>query len=161
HEVSVQRGTVANQHLDPRTTVFVIDPSEVTSDDTAALLEFVVRGGRLVIGGPTPFYLHNLRDDPPRWQLDGDASWTGIDPSFLGVHDIEAAGEGSWATPGTSTVLVGSADRALLTQERVGAGEIAFLADPSPLENGFLASGDNAAFGLELAGSAGRSVVFA
>jgi hypothetical protein len=161
HKVTVQRGTVANQHLDPATTVFVIDPTELTPDDTAALLEFVADGGRLVIGGPTPFYLHNLRDDPPRWQSDGDGSWTEVDPSFVGVREIEAAGEGSWASSGTSTVLVGSADRSLLTHERVGAGEIAFLADPSPLENGYLAAADNAAFALELAGSGGRSVVFA
>jgi hypothetical protein len=157
----VQHGTVADQQLDPRTTVFVIDPSELTSADTATLLEFVAEGGRLVIGGPTPFYLHNLRDDPPRWQSDGATSWTEIDPSLVGVHEIQGAGEGSWASAGTSTVLVGSADRSLLTQERVGAGEIAFLADPSPLENGYLAAADNAAFALELAGTAGRSVVFA
>jgi hypothetical protein len=161
HEVDVQRGTVADQQLDPDTTVFVIEPTELTADDTAVLLEFAANGGRLVVGGRTPFYLHNLRDDPPRWQFDGDASWTEIDPSFSAVNEIQGAGEGSWAAPGSSAVLVGSTDRSLLTQEHVGAGEIAFLADPSPLENGYLASADNAAFALELAGSAGRPVVFA
>src|SRR5262249_48668523 len=106
-------------------------------------------------------YLHDLRDDPPSWQSEGFTNWTDIDSSFVGVHEIATAGEGTWATPGTSTVLVGSADQSLLTQERVGTGEIAFLADPSPLENGYLAQADNAAFALELAGPAGRSVVFA
>jgi uncharacterized protein DUF4350 len=161
HDVNVQRGTVADQRLDPNTTVFVIEPNELTADDAAALLDFVAAGGRLVIGGRTPFYLHNLRDDPPRWQFDGDTSWTEIDPSFVGVREIQGAGEGSWASPGTSTVLVGSADRSLLTQEHVGAGEIAFLADASPLENGYLATADNAAFALALAGDTGRPVVFA
>jgi hypothetical protein len=161
HDVRVQRGTVAHQRLDPDTTVFVIEPNEITADDSAALLEFVTAGGRLVIGGRTPFYLHNLRDDPPRWQFDGETSWTEIDPSFTGVHEIEAGGEGSWASPGTSSVLVGTADRSLLTQERVGSGEIAFLADASPLENAHLADSDNAAFALELAGAASRPVVFA
>jgi hypothetical protein len=162
HEVSVQRGTVANQHLDPHATVFVIEPDELSSDDTAALLEFVAEGGRLVIGGAAPSpYLHNLRDDPPRWQSDGVTNWTEVDPSFVGVHEIETAGDGSWTEPGTSSVLVGSTEQSLLTQERVGAGEIAFLADPSPLENGYLAEVDNAAFALQLAGTAGRSVVFA
>jgi hypothetical protein len=161
HQVDVQRGTVANEQLNPATTVFVIEPSELTSDDTAALLEFVVRGGRLVIGGRTPLYLHNLRDDPPRWQFDGDTSWTEVDPSLSSVQQIAAAGEGSWAAPGSSTVLVGTPDRSLLTHETVGAGEMLFLADPSPLENGYLAQADNAAFALELAGDADRPVVFA
>jgi hypothetical protein len=161
HDVSVQRGTVSRQHLDPETTVFVIEPSELTADDSAALLEFVTQGGRLVIGGRTPFYLRNLRDDPPRWQFTGDTSWTEIDPSLADVREIQSAGEGSWSSPGTSTVLVGAADRALLTQEHVGAGDIAYLADASPLENAYLANADNAAFALELAGDTGRPVVFA
>lgn len=161
HEVEVQRGTVAKQPLDPATTVFVIEPNELTADDAAALLEFVAAGGRLVIGGRAPFYLHNLRDDPPRWQFDGDTFWTEVDPSIANVSRIAAAGEGSFASAGTSTVLVGSNDRSLLTHERVGSGEIVFLADPSPIENGYLAEADNAAFALELAGDSGRPVVFA
>ena len=161
HDVEVQRGTVADQQLDPNTTVFVIEPNELTADDAATLLEFATDGGRLVIGGRTPFYLHNLRDDPPRWQADGETSWTEIDPSFARVREIQGAGEGSWADPGTSTVAVGSTEQSLLTQEHVGSGEIVFLADPSPLENGYLAAADNAAFALELAGDAGRTVVFA
>jgi hypothetical protein len=161
HDVNVQRGTVADQHLEPGTTVFVIEPNELTADDSAALLEFVADGGRLVIGGRTPFYLHNLRDDPPRWRFDGETSWTEIDPSLVGVHEIQGVGEGSWTSPGSSTVLVGSTDRSLLTHERVGGGEIMFLADASPLENAYLAHADNAAFALELAGDAGRPVVFA
>ncbi|MDP9335811.1 MAG: hypothetical protein M3Q30_21240, partial [Actinomycetota bacterium] len=48
-----------------------------------------------------------------------------------------------------------------LTRDQVGRGEMYFLADVSPLENAFLATGDNAAFGLALAGDAGRPVVFA
>jgi len=56
-------------------------------------------------------------------------------------------------------VLVGTRDPSLLTHEQLGRGEIFFLADASPLENAYLSTGDNAAFGLELAG-AGRSVVF-
>ena len=45
-------------------------------------------------------------------------------------------------------------DAALLTADRVGRGEIFFLADASPLENAYLARADNAAFALGLAGDA-------
>ncbi len=68
---------------------------------------------------------------------------------------------GSWSAPGTGRVLVGPRGAALLTLDRVGRGEILFLADVSPLENGYLGTGDNAAFALALAGDARRPVVFA
>ena len=37
------------------------------------LLEFVDQGGRLVIGGSDPFYLHRLRDQPPVWSPSGSS----------------------------------------------------------------------------------------
>jgi hypothetical protein len=48
----------------------------------------------------------------------------------------------------------------LATAERVGSGDVFFLADVSPLENGHLARADNAAFALGLVGDARRPVVF-
>ena len=51
--------------------MFLIEPDAVTRDDTTLLVQFVAAGGRLVIGGQSPFYLHNLSDDPPTWQTEG------------------------------------------------------------------------------------------
>ncbi len=161
HDVSRQRGSIADHAPPGDATVFVLEPSVLTADDAATLVDFAYLGGRLVVGGESPFYLHNLRDQPPKWQGAGATTWTQVDPAVPHVRDIEAAGVGSWSAPGTGRVLVGPTDAALLTLDRVGRGEILFLADASPLENGYLGTGDNAAFALALSGDARRPVVFA
>ena len=51
------------------------------SDDTAALLQFVTDGGRLVIGGRFPSYLSGLRDNPPQWSANGSTAWTANHPA--------------------------------------------------------------------------------
>lgn len=162
-DVRQQRGPIANSRPTPDQTVVVVDPAAITDDDLAVLLSFVTNGGRLVVGGQTPFYLHSLRDRPPVWSELGRSPWTDVDPSLGGgtVHSVESASAGSWSATGTSRALVGSSTRALLTGERVGRGEILFLADPSPLQNAYLDRADNAAFALALAGPAQRPVVFA
>jgi len=68
HPVTRSRGPIAAQPLDTTSTVVVLDPKVLTREDTASLLQFVTSGGRLVIGGSQPFYLHNLRDNPPTWK---------------------------------------------------------------------------------------------
>ena len=57
-------------------------------------------------------------------------------------------------------MLARNGDTALLTEDTVGRGSIYFLADPSPIENAYLADADNAAFALGLAGAAPRPVEF-
>jgi hypothetical protein len=161
HDIERQRGSIADHPPPGDATAFVLEPSALTADDTATLLQFVTAGGRLVIGSASPFYLRGLRDTPPKWQLDGEVSWTEIDPALGNVRDIEGAGTGSWSSPGSGRALVGRNDRALVTLDHAGRGEIFFLADASPLENGYLAAADNAAFALALAGDASRPVVFA
>ncbi|MDQ1461291.1 MAG: hypothetical protein QOI08_2775, partial [Actinomycetota bacterium] len=94
------------------------------------------------------------------WEITGDRSWTQIDPAFATVREIDGAGLGSWSASGSGRPLVGVDSFALLTRESVGRGDIYFLADPSPLENAYLDTADNAAFALALAGDAGRPVVF-
>ena len=160
HPVVRQRGSLAEATLDPAMTVFVIEPALLTSDDEATLLEFVTLGGRLVIGGSDPFYLSRLRDRPPEWDPDGFRSYSEIAPE-LEARRVDAEGIGVWTSPGSGTVLAGAGDGALLTSERVGRGEILFLADASPIENSYLARADDAAFALGLAGEPTRPVMFA
>src|SRR5262245_18253819 len=50
HPIERTRGSLNAAALDPRSTIFVIQPSTLTRDDTDALLQFVADGGRLVIG---------------------------------------------------------------------------------------------------------------
>ncbi|MDQ1479568.1 MAG: hypothetical protein QOI44_429 [Actinomycetota bacterium] len=160
HPVLRQRGSLARATLDPTITVFVIEPQTLTDDDDATLLEFMSRGGRLVIGGSDPFYLRRLRDHPPEWDPAGLRSYTEIAP-ILGARRVEAAGNGVWTSAGSGTVFAHTGDAALLTEEQVGLGEMFFLADASPLENAYLGRADDAAFALGLAGNASRPVAFA
>jgi hypothetical protein len=158
--VSQQRGAITDHPPVSDATMVVLQPSTLTEADTAALLQFVTAGGRLVIGGTDPFYLHRLRDHPPTWSPNGSSPWTAI--SGLGaVRTVATASEGAWIAPGTSQVLVGDNERALLTHEAVGRGDMYFLADPSALQNAYLGQDDNAAFALAIAGPSSRPVVFA
>jgi hypothetical protein len=160
HPISRVRGAAADATLDPAGTVFVIEPRTLTDADDAALVEFARAGGRLVIGGPDPFYLHRLRDRPPVWSAAGNTTYDQIDRQFGALSDVETAGNGSWTDPGSGVVVAGSADGALVIEARVGRGEMFFVADVSPLENAKLAMADNAAFALGLAGAGPRPVAF-
>lgn len=161
HPVDQERGSLEEQEPPTDATMFVLEPNALTLDDTTVLLQFVTAGGRLVVGGKSPFYAKGLSDTAPEWQPEGNTAWTNVDPALGNIHQIDGAGVGSWTSPGRGRPLVGGDNASLLTRDPVGQGEIFFLADASPLENNYLAAGDNAAFGLALAGVAGRPVVFA
>jgi hypothetical protein len=161
HPVRIQRGSLAHADLDPSTTLVVVEPTEITTDDEAALLEFVTAGGRLVIGGDDPYYVRNLRDNPPKWSPTGVGLWSDVDPSLGGAQTIGAKGTGSWSSTGSGRALVGGPNESLVTVDNVGAGEIYMLADSSPLTNAYVGNNDNAAFALALAGGNSRPVVFA
>jgi len=149
HRVEQRRGPIDAGALPDHATVFVLEPTALTADDASALLQFVDAGGRLVVGGRSPFYLHNLRDRPPTWQLPGDSSWTATDPSIGAIRDIEGEGIGSWSSVGSGSTLAGVDHFALLTRDRVGPGEILFLADTSPLQNAYLATDDQPSPGVD------------
>jgi hypothetical protein len=162
HPIARVRGSLADARLDPAATVMVVDPQSLTHDEAAALASFAGAGGRLVIGGPQPFYLRQFATNPPRWSSDGAAQYDRVDPVFTGVHLVATAAAGSFTNAGSGRALVQSGAQVLLTQDRVGSGEIFFLADVSALENAYLGTdADNAAFALALAGASGRTVVFA
>jgi hypothetical protein len=159
HTVSFQRGKLVDDPPPTDSTVFVMDPEVLTEEDAGVLLTFATNGGRLVIGGPSPFYLSNLRDQPPAWSPVGYSTWDANAPELGGDVTIETAAYGSWTEPGSSRPVVRDHRAALVTTERVGVGEIWFVADPSFVTNEFLAREDNATVGIELAGD--RPVIFA
>lgn len=160
HAVGRERGSLTDTILNPAGTVFVIEPQTLTESEDTVLLEFVDQGGRLVIGGSDPFYLHRLRDQPPQWNPSGASVYDEIDASLGNIGEVQTAGRGAWTDAGSGVVLAHADGRALVTESRVGRGDILFLADASPLENAYLGLADNAAFALGLAG-AGRPVDFA
>jgi hypothetical protein len=160
HPVSRARGRLADLTLDPASTVFVVEPENLTDPDNTRLLEFVTAGGRLIVGGSDPFYVRRLRDRAPTWAPGGKRVYRQIDPRLGNVRAVETEGRGSWSDPGAGEVVAADGAVTLATAERVGRGGIFFLADVSPLENAHLALVDNAAFALGLAGDTTRPVIF-
>jgi hypothetical protein len=143
--------------LDPRTTLMLLEPSApITADDGRAVQRFVEAGGRLVAGGQPKGWLGNIVSQPPAWRFVPPADAQAHD--LPGVATVRTADGGAWVDPRGHVVL--RADGKPIAVERhEGAGTIILLADASPLQNRLLASADNAAFGLALAGE--RPVVFA
>jgi hypothetical protein len=122
-------------------TVFLLDPPSVRTADLQALREFVRGGGRLVAAGLSPEAMREFVFRAPerapgsqRVRVDG--------------LQVQTDGASTWR------------DEGLVAERRVGRGNVAFLADSSPLQNRLLGSADNAAFGLSLAGPADRPVEF-
>lgn len=140
---------------DPNATVFLIDPIELDGAEANLLLAFVFDGGRLVVGGPYPFWLDRYSSRPPTWQPAGRDRWDGaqFDPD-LGT--IETAREGEFDDPGGGSVVVGTEDSSLITRELRGAGEILFVADPTFMTNELIGTADNAALTVELVGERPR-----
>lgn len=164
YPVERRRGPLQDGHLDPRSTLLVIEPAAVAPEDEAAMARFVGDGGRLVIGGRSPGrFLDGLGSEPPRWDSEAPLDWTSVDPSLAPITEVVASGDGAWIDPGGSRPLLAAHEGgvALLTVAEVGSGEILYLADAAPLENRGLAAADNAAMALALAGEGARPVVFA
>ena len=83
-------------------------------------------------------------------------------PRSRGVRAIAGAGDGAWTEPGSSAVVVGGdGSVAADTTSASGSGEILFLADASPLENDYLATGRQRRVRPRLAGRRAGPVVFA
>jgi hypothetical protein len=161
--VTELRQPLGRAHLDPRATVVVLDPDALLRADGQRLLAFVRGGGRLVVGGLDPdSALTALTPSPPRWTTSAQPDVTptrGGEAALPGVASVRTAAGGSWTeTQGDSVLLQDSDGNPILMARTVGAGEILLLADPSPVQNAYLASADNAQLALGL--GARRPVVF-
>lgn len=161
HPIDRIRGPLDHASLDPRDTLVVLDPDVVTEDESAAMLEFVTAGGRLVIGGPSPYYLQRLRDTPPSWSPDSPTRFTQTAPELGDIGVVVTAGQGQFDDLHGRAPLVREGTHVLVTQEHVGDGLMIFVADASPFQNALLAQGGNSAMALDLAGPSDRPVAFA
>lgn len=164
HWMTQLRDAPARAHLDPGSTVVLLDPDDVRRADGQALRRFVYDGGRLVAGGTEdPAWLGAILRRPPTWSEEGSpvARTRARVPETAGVIRVETAARGSWAGAGQLRPVVGRGRRALLLVTSLGRGRIALLADASPLQNRLLAHADDAKLGLSLAGPPSRPVAFA
>jgi Domain of unknown function (DUF4350) len=163
HPVVRLRRTPAHAQLRPNQTLVLLDPEVIVPSDITALRRFVFAGGRLIAGGQAPgAWLSELLSQAPTWAAQASQSATTLIPVSLtaGVGDVESDGHGAWIDPRGTLPILGEPARALVTVASLGSGLVVLVADSSPLQNHLLASADNAALGLSLAGPADRPVVF-
>jgi len=162
HHVSYLRKRPGDVRLDPRTTLVVLQASDLHDEDRRALGDFVDAGGRLVAGGAFPAsWIGNELERPPRWTIAGRHVATPVAPvpETAGVRSVAASGTGGFDDAGDALPVLGSGP-ALLVAQPVGEGRLLLLADSAPLENRLLGRADNAALALALAGPRDRRVVF-
>jgi hypothetical protein len=166
HEVARLRSTIDEIDVDATSTIVMLDPGVVTDEEANALRDLVDSGGHLVVSlaGPAP-WLETVTGERVTWAAGGPADVRPLVPlpEVAGVEAVRAEGTGRWEKlDGAVPVLGdGTTDGVLLAVASVGSGRVALLADASPLQNRLLASGDNAALGLALAGAIERPVLFA
>lgn len=167
HPVKQLRRAPASGLLRPQQTVVLLDPDLLLRPQGRALLDFVTAGGALVTGGSSGagFLATILKRAPTlRSYAPKTAGPLAATPETAGVSRVVSLGDGGWsprsAPAGMRAVLGAPGSPPLLLVGSIGRGRIALLADASPLQNRLLASADNARLGVDLAGAAGRPVVF-
>ena len=155
-------------------TLFVLDPQARLIRELPAIDRYLRAGGSVVLAGrPAVGTLEVLlgRGPMPLWQAaTPGASRAGAPlPQDYAARTVISNTGGSWRTTTTGVagrkaghlrILVGGTRGALALIADVGRGRLVLLASSSPLENGLLARGDDAAFALDLAGPAGTPVSF-
>ncbi len=124
-------------------TIVVNDVAALSDEERFRLMRLAERGNRVVIVGQP---LAGIQG--PTWAPEGpivvDAA-----PSFRG-ETISSAGDGSFSDLGGTELLAGEPGAALVTTTSTGNGEYVFVATTSIFDNRYLASGANAALGIEL-----------
>jgi hypothetical protein len=108
----------------------------------------------VIAGGLDPDEWPSGLGATPEWAKGGAGRARVVVPSRVtgAAADIRTAGEGHWRTGRDALPLVGGSEGPIVLLRRVGEGEIALVADPSPLQNRLLDEGDNATLALALAG---------
>ena len=103
--------------------------------------------------------------------MDGDLVWRDrfagsarVPAGTTGLGDVRTVSSdarGLWQEADGVLLEAERGRGALALRRELGRGEVVLLSDASPLQNELLASADNAAFGLAVAGPPGRPVLFA
>jgi hypothetical protein len=153
HRVDQLRDAPHRARLATDETAVVLDPPGVANRDADSLHAFVAGGGRLVAGGGDLSWLGRIVKAAP-----AGAVTRGV-VVRAGRLTLRTAGREGWRNPGSMHVVAQRNGAIVVASERVGSGIVFALADPSPLQNRLLDRRDNAAFGLQLAGT-GRRVAF-
>jgi hypothetical protein len=156
------RGSLSDASPDPEATVFLLGADRLAPDEGQVLSDFLAAGGRLVAGGPAPYWLEGVVGDAPEWSDGGSDSLRPLVPApeVRRVGTVEAAGFGTFEQGAEGLPLLGGETGPVLVARRSGAGRALLLADVSPIQNAALDEADNAALALGLAGERDRKVIF-
>ena len=156
------RTPLADERLDPGTTLIVLDPEQVIPSEARAIGRFVRAGGRLVAAGASVRWLERVLDDPPAWgpSAPGRAGVVVPVPETAGVTTVAFAEGGRWSALDGALPILATPEGPVAAVARAGSGRVVLLADAAPLYNGQLARADDAAFGLAIAGGSRRPVAF-
>ena len=160
HPVSFRRDPLDAGRLDPAVTIVVLDAPQIARAERAALGRFLRGGGRLVVAGADAG--RGVVARAPRWASRGPrrARPAVAVAETRSVREVVSAGRGGFTALRGALPALGR-DPALLAVARAGRGRALLLADSAPLQNRLLATADNAALALALAGPPARPVVFA
>jgi len=162
HVVRYLREPLAEAKLDTDATLVVLEASDLKDADRRALGRFVSDGGRLVAAGENPgAWLGDALEDPPHWTFSAPQAASPVTPlaETAGVRSVVTSGAGGFDDPGAALPALGLSP-ALMVVASVGSGRALLLGDSGPLRNRLLASADNAALALALAGPTGQPVTF-
>jgi hypothetical protein len=163
HRVTRLRNPIAEQ--DTGSTIVIAD-ALISGDELAAVGRFVEGGGRLVLAGPQALPALQMFMEPIGVESSAGTTATPVLPAapaldVSNVGSVRTAGEGAFDSIGSARAVLeadGAPVAAVVTR---AGGTVVLLADASPLQNRLLGEAGNAAFGLAVAGPAGRPVVFA
>jgi hypothetical protein len=162
HPVRQVRTRIADKAPPSDQTLIVLDPDVMEPEEAQAIGAWVRSGGRLVAGGAgDASWLDEVLDAPPTWEDGGGRVRRTLVPvaETAGVTEVVSDG-GGWHDLGGALPAIGPAGGPLLVTTRSGRGQIALLADATPLTNQRLADADGAALGVALAGGKDRTVAF-
>jgi Domain of unknown function (DUF4350) len=163
HDVTRARLPLEDLELDPATTVILLDPGALGSEQLDPVREFLDGGGRLIAGGTYPdAWLSPLVDGAPAWTPVGGPASRPVAPvaEVEGVSTVVSAGAGAWGEARATLPVLSSSGSVTATVADQGAGRAVLLADSSMLHNAYLGRADNSVLGVDIAGGPGRPVVF-
>jgi len=148
--------------LSPESTLVLLDAEGLRTNDWLAAESHLRGGGRLVYAGDDVAWLDDVDGDLVwRERFAGSARVPPGTTGLGGVRRVRSDAQGLWQEDDGVLLEAEQGRGALALRRPLGRGEVVLLSDASPLQNELLASADNAAFGLAVAGPPGRPVLFA
>jgi hypothetical protein len=167
HRVDRLTSNLSTQSDHSSGDLFILDATSWTSANTRAVEGLLARGDTVTISGKVASLAVLQRLAP-----ESKVQWSSLSANTVTsfADSSIAAGVEQVASPGPGTFVVTHADSRLVILAKGSGGVLALsihhggllivLASSSPLWNQNLASSDNAAFGLDLAGPSHSAVAF-